>query len=344
MNKRRLLKLLAILTTLIVMGTACSRSSYDLLDVTPIPLEVPDGSYQDIAWLELKAVAMDYMPTADTHNVQTQLIIVDLVSGESYLLPDQIPSDCFETRYGRINRLPDGRLGYLWECIPHQGIARDYRLHEGDQVTHTDRELYRYPIPFWATAFSFAPDMSQWLQEKTGDGLFNELHYVVPNEPPVRLLEDSFARAGHPAWLPDGRIIFAGTPQLPESKTNVFSGLPGITAGLRQPWSIYLTDLESLLSGDVGEDDILLSGIRYIKAVKVSPNGRDLSFLGTVDQKVGLWIYRMDTGELARIWAGFGPYDWSPNGKEIIVLVREPDAETFRGRPALIELPHSLSN
>ena len=84
--------------------------------------------------------------------------------------------------------------------------------------------------------------------------------------------------------------------------------------GLSQPWSIYLTDLESLLSGDVGEENIVLSGIRYIEAVKVSPNGRDLAFLGTIDGNKGLWVYRLETGELARIWAGFGPYDWSSRG------------------------------
>jgi Tol biopolymer transport system component len=270
-------------------------------------------------------------------------MILNRDSGDNYLLPDEIPPDCRETRYGRINRLPNGLLGYLWECIPHKGIARDFRLYQWDQTTQTDQELYRYPIPFEATAFSFAPDMNYWLQEQSGDGLFNKLHFVKSGNPPVRLLESSFARAGHPSWLADGRIIFAGTQQVQESETNLFSGLPGIMGGLREPWDIYLTDLQSLVNGDVGKAQIVMSGIQYIEAVKASPDGKDVAFLGTIDDNQGLWVYRLETGELARIWAGFGPYDWSPEGDELVVLVREPDAEFFRGQPALIKIPDTLS-
>lgn len=142
--------------------------------------------------------------------------------------------------------------------------------------------------------------------------------------------------------MPDGRILFAGTPQLPESGTNLFSGLPGIMESLSEPWNIYLTDLQSLLDGTAGEDQIILSDIQYIEAVKVSPDGRIVSFLGTIDGNQGLWIYDLESGELARLWAEFGPYDWSPDGKAIMVLVPDPEAEVFRGHPARIELPESL--
>lgn len=331
--------ILRLLVLLVVTGSAaCSRQPYELLDIQPTPITVPDGYYTDIAWLEPSVLAMEYLRSLDMHNVDTRLMIFDSSSGDNYLLPDEIPQGCYETRYGRINRLPNGLLGYLWECIPQLGIARDFRLHEWDQTNRADQELYRYPIPFEATAFSVAPTMTYWLQEQSGDGLFNKLHFVMSGESPVQLLASSFARAGHPSWMPDGRIVFAGTPQLPESGTNLFSGLPGISAGLAEPWNIYLTDLDSLLSGDVGEEQLILSDIHYIEAVKASPDGQFVSFLGTIDGHEGLWIYRLATGELTRIWAGFGPYDWSPDSKALMVLVREPDAEFFRGLPARIEL------
>lgn len=333
-----------ILILLLVAGaSACSSMPYVLLDITPTTMVAPDGHYEDVAWLEADVLAMQYMPRPDTHNVNTSLMILNRDSGDYYLLPDDIPPDCYETRYGRINRLSNGLLGYLWECIPHKGIARDFRLHQWDQTKQTDQELYRYPIPFEATAFSFAPGMDYWLQEQSGDGLFNKLHFVESEKAPVRLLESSFTRAGHPSWLPDGRIIFAGSQQARESDANLFSGLPGIVGGLREPWSIYLTDLSSLLRGDVGEDQIILSSIRYIEAVKVSPDGKDVAFLGTIDNNEGLWVYRLETGELARIWEGFGPYDWSPDSDELVVLVRESEAETFRGHPAHIKMPKLLS-
>lgn len=336
--------ILRLVVLLLIAGSAaCSRQPHELLDIPPTPLATADGYYTDIAWLEPTVLAMQYSPSPDTHNVETRLKIFNLHSGDNYLLPDEIPQDCHETRYGRINRLPNGLLGYLWECIPQLGIARDFRLHQWDQAHRTDQELYRYPIPFEATAFSFAPAMDNWLQEQSGDGLGNKLHFVDSGESPMQLLESSFARAGHPSWLLDGRIIFAGTPRLPESGTNLFSGLPGISAGLAEPWNIYLTDLDSLLRGDVGEDQIILPDIQYIEAVKASPNGLFVSFLGTIDGNKGLWVYRLATGELTRVWAGFGPYDWSPDSKELMVLIREPDAEVFRGQPGRIELPQSLT-
>lgn len=239
--------------------------------------------------------------------------------------------------------IPNEQLGYLWECIPDKGIARDFRLHQYNLTEESDQELYRYPIPFWATAFSISPSMERWLQEEAGDSLSNLLHLVQQDHELVQLLESSFARAGHPYWLSADRIVFAGTPNLPESNSNLFSGLPGIRVGLGEPWTIYLTDLESLLTDSIGEKQIVLTDIQYIEAVKASPDGRFISFLGTIDDNQGLWIYQLDSGELARLWAGFGPYDWSPDSSATMILVRDPELESFRGRPARIELPESLT-
>lgn len=343
-NRMRSATVLLTVGLLVIVGlAACSPRSYSLLDIAPITVGTAESYYEDIAWLEENTLALLAMPSIDSKNSEVDLIIHELASGTEYQVPEQVSADCRVTWYGRISRLPNGLLGYLWECLPDTAMAGRFQLQKWNQVSHTDREIYQYPTPFIATAFSFAPDMSQWLQEETGDGLSNRLHYVVPNESPVRILEDGFARAGHPAWLRDGRIIFAGTPQLPESGTNLFSGLPGITADLAEPWNMYLTDLGSLLNGAVSEDQIILSDIQYIEAVKASPDGQFVSFLGTIDGNEGLWIYSLETGKLARFWAGFGPYDWSPDGKEIVMLVRDPEATVFRGQPERIVLPPYLT-
>lgn len=320
------------------------RTPYALVDITPVPVSAPLGYYQNIAWLQPEVLALEYLDSLETENWDTRLMIYDLATGENSLLSDDVPADCHETRYGRFNHLPNGNLAYLWECIPLRGIARDFRLHLWDPTTQIDQENYRYPIPFWATAFSFAPTMDRWLQEQTGDGLFNKLHYVENGQEPVQLLERSFARAGWPSWLPDGRIVFAGTPQLPESKRNIFSGVPSLMAQLNQPWNIYVTDLESLLAGSVGEEQVVLRGIVGIRGPVASPDGSALAFLGTYQGHEGLWAYRLDTKKLARVWAGFGPFAWSPDGDELMVLVREPDVKFFLGKPARIKLPDLLLN
>jgi len=329
---------------MVATTTACREKPYILLDIPPQPIPSPDGYFQDVAWLEPGVLALEHLATPDTANWDTKLMILYIDTREYYLLPDEVPPACNETRYGRMSRLPNGFFGYLKECLPSQGIARDFRMHQWDQATQTDLELYRYPIPFEATAFSFDNDMERWLQEQSGDGLFNMLYLVEIGEDPVRVLENSFARVGEPWWMPDGRILFAGTPGIPQTSGNLFSGMPGITVGLREPWNIYLTSLSSLVDGTVEEEQIILSGVRYINEVKASPNGEVITFLGTVEGEEGLWALKVDNGELVRLWGGFGPYDWSPEGNELVVLVREPNAEFFYGKPARITLPDSLLN
>lgn len=327
---------------MVATTTTCREEPYTLIDISPQPMPSPDGYYQDVAWLESQVLALEHLVTPDTANWDTRLMILDIDTREYYLLPDEVPSECNETRYGRISRLPNGLFGYLKECLPHKGIGRDFRMYQWDQATQTNLELYRYPIPFEATAFSFAPAMDKWLQEQTGDGLFNKLHLVEPGQAPIRLLESSFARVGHPWWLPDGRILIAASSHISSAAPNLFSGLPAITSGLNEPWNIYLTDLDSLVNGSVEAEQIIVSGIQYIDKVKASPNGQAITFLGTVNGKEGLWLLQVDSGEMVRIWAGSGPYDWSPEGNELIVLVREPNAEFFYGKPARIVLPDFL--
>lgn len=324
-------------------GVSCEPQSYRLIDIVPKPIDAPDGYYHDIAWIEPDTLAMVHSDSLETHNTARRLMILNTESQGSRLLPYDVPPDCARIRYGRINRLPDVQLGYLWECIPHATSAGDFALHQYDLVTQYDQELYRYQSPYWPTAFAFESMMERWLQEEAGDGLSNSLYLVQPDREPTRLLEASFARTGHPFWMPDGQIVFAGTPNLPESGFNLFSGLRAIRASLNEPWTIYMTDLESLLNDSVVEEQIILSDIQYIEAVKASSDGQYISFLGTIGDNQGLWIYQLESGQLARLWAGFGPYDWSPDSSAIVILVREPEQELFRGRPARIELPESLT-
>lgn len=336
--RRMLISLTALVLVLFATLLGCSQRAYTLLDYAPTSLAAPDGYYRDIAWLEPNVLALLQSPTLEIDESGMRLMVYDFLSGQIYLLPDETPQECFDTWYGRINRLPNGLLGYLVECIPHRGIGRDFRLHEWNQITQTNRELFRYPTPFEATAFSFAPDMNTWLQEKSGDGLFNKLYYVEPEGRIIQLLADSFARAGMPSWLPDGRILFAGTPYMPKQETNLFSGLPGIQAGLGQPWNIYLTRLEALRGDALSEEQIIVSEIKYMEALAVAPDGEAFAFLGTIDGHQGLWVCSTVTGDLTRVWEGFGPFAWSPDGDKIAVLVREPTADIFLGQPAIINL------
>jgi hypothetical protein len=295
-----------------------------------------------VVWLNSDKLVLEYQSTLGTEHWETQLMALDLVTGSTMFLPDDIPPECHETSYGRMSRLPSGQLGYLRECFPHKGVVRDFRLHVWDFETYGEQYQYQLPLRMWATQFSFSTDLYQWLQEGTGDGIFNNLHLFRLGEEPKQLLTDEFERVGHPVWLANDQIYFAGTPRLPENRTNIFSGLPGLRNQLMAPWHVYATTLSLLEKGKVSDVDIILKDIVNIKGLTATSDGTKIAFLGTYYGNVGLWLYDVSTQQMVRIWDEFGPFAWSPDGAKIIVLIREPGAEVFAGRPAVIELPAPL--
>ena len=79
-----------------------------------------------------------------------------------------------------------------------------------------------------------------------------------------------------------------------------------------------------------------------IRGPRVSPVGNRIAFLGTYDGHNGLWVYDLDTKELARLWNGFGPFDWSPDGSKLVVLENDPASDSFDGHPGILEVPKVL--
>jgi Tol biopolymer transport system component len=186
--------------------------------------------------------------------------------------------------------------------------------------------------------FAFAPDMSLIMQEESeGSGLNNKL-YWVNTDGSMELALRNFERARSPTWSSDGRLIaFVGTADYSD-QTDGLLNWSQIESRLLHPWDLYLMEPDSkdirILIPDLGRPYLL----------KWSPMDTNLlSFAGHIyDEIPGIWILDTETLQLTRIWNRNADYDWSPDGRSVVIIAEEGESEDRRTLPVIVDLPSSL--
>ncbi len=157
--------------------------------------------------------------------------------------------------------------------------------------------------------------MSEIIQENAvGSGLNNELYRFQLGREGKQIFSH-FQRAAKPSWSSDGKsIIFAGTESTPYDSPTTSRDIENL---LFYPWTIYVMDADG---SQVRE---LLTGVSYPGTLSWSPDGRWIAFSATYVNKRGIWLFEVDTETVRLISERYGPFDWSPNSKQLIVLERE---------------------
>ena len=105
-----------------------------------------------------------------------------------------------------------------------------------------------------------------------------------------------------------------------------------------EPWSIFLQ------RGSQHPTKIM-SDVQLAAFVKWSPFGRWLSFRGKYQDLDGIWVLDTETSQLTRVWNDQSFYDWSPDGKHMVVIERTKRAEIDgedRTQPVIIDMPPQL--
>jgi Tol biopolymer transport system component len=165
-----------------------------------------------------------------------------------------------------------------------------------------------------AGQFSFAPDMSELIQEDmTGRFLSNMLFYRK-GDTSTQIISN-FTRAMYPDWSPHKReISFWGTESYPGGSPHNFTTLPEILGLNSYPWDLYISTPE-------GTNLIkVLSSVEDPGSIKWSPKENVIAFSGTIDGNPGVFLIDPETPKVKRFWSKAGDFDWSPDGSKMVIV------------------------
>jgi len=318
---RKWVNVLSYITLLLL--AACRLLGYtdSQAKVTANKLDLPPAHYESVAWLTANEVALTYRNPEEREGT-TRVALLNLESRrlEDIILPPQ-EEGCSPVAswINDLSRLSNGNLVYTFFCIDG-GLSGE--LTEWDRESRATSQLIRYPN-FGPGPFSVSPDMTEVLQENPVGGILsNELHQFEIGGEGQRILAD-FKRAGSPSWAPDGRsFIFVGTKSTPFDSPETFEDVEGLALS---PWTIYE------MSADETEPRELVSGVNRV-ILQWSPDGNKIAFAGEYQDQSGIWLLDKASGEVSLIWPYSTPFDWSPDGRSIVILPGENNG------------PFSLSN
>jgi Tol biopolymer transport system component len=317
---------------------ACQYRYHDVSkEIVSHPLSFPEGQYGDIAWVNDDQLVIQYAPEHET-SAENRLKAYS-ISDDNWIdiQSPSIPEECLNAWPGKLGRLPDGALGFIFVCPG--GNDPDF-LYRWDNETGLVEKILEYPKNIFASTFAFSPDMSVLLQEDAnGPYLSNRIIRILTGGEYEPLFRD-FRRAMSPSWSPDGKIIaFFGTKTYPREQ-NGFDTWNDIEALLRYPWDIYFMD-----DASGGNLRIAVRSVSNAGILKWSPTDNILAFLGIYLGKKGIWLYNPATSQMTRIWGKWANFDWSPDGRRMFLLEEGPHVsfdEVQNEYPSIIDIPEEL--
>jgi WD40-like Beta Propeller Repeat len=298
-------------------------------------LSIPHGSYLDTAWLGEDKIAFLYASDPNAEIWDYQIFLHKLGTQEWHILSTPHAPECKLVSYAALERLPNFQLGFVSTCLVDHGQSTSEisSLSMWDAHNNSVQVLQRYPEPFTAGPYTFAPAMTELIQEQpVGSGLNNKIYRVSRNGQ-MQQLFPNYQRVATPSWSPDGgKIAFLGTEIYPENK----SGTPLTTSQIQDlfnyPWDLYVMDANG------SNVHIVLKGIEKEGLVQWSPLGTFLAFAGKYKNQEGVWILNIDTLQVFRVWPYSTVYDWSPDGRQMVIIQKKKEDGVEREQPVIVDL------
>lgn len=300
----------------------------------------PDYGYAPV-WLTENEI---FLPSGNVPNFQGGAIY-DLVTNEFRALLSEFKLDCFRGEFHDWSRLPNGKLGFLYECRDEDLLlVGDFLIAWDNQTNQYEilKEYVRGSFPGGSAEFAVAHEFDEVLQEANGGGVGHQLYHVSLEEDEIIQLFPDFYRASSPSWSPDGQqFVFAGNESAPSLLDSIFAGYQNLQNEIYKPWNLYIADR----NGDNFQE--VFSGVRFVDTVKWSPQDQDIiAFRGEYNEKLGLWLFNLDSKSLLFLWPEGDSrklrFDWSPDGIQIVLLDcknNNVDAISISCRPIIVTTP-----
>jgi hypothetical protein len=210
-NKHRVIWLVS-LGVAVIIGLALwpyeKRTYTDLTStIDSQHLPVTEGSYRNVAWLTDQSIAFLYSESGSAGLWEYQVILYHLISQEWKEVPIAINVDakCRTSWIKGLQRLPDGTLGFQHTCVL-DGADDNIQLFSLNSDTGEMKLLYDYPHQMFPRYYSFAPDMAEFLQARTG-GMQNNFIFLIGRDGDITRLFEGHQHVAVPAWSPDGNRI-----------------------------------------------------------------------------------------------------------------------------------------
>ena len=319
------MKLLRILATslIVILLTGCQYHFLDLsAQLKQIPVHFPRNEYfLEPAWLSDKTIAFveTTTPNIFTNRTNTpQLGFYDVNAQIWTGLQASSDPNCRSLNFIYLQRLPNKQLGFLETCSTYAGGV-SHTVQEIDTTTGKLQPLIERESIANPGKFTFSPDMSEAVQESTvGPGLSNQIYYVKNNSWIQTV--PNFTRAMLPTWSPtDREIAFWGTENYPGGDPNNFQSFSQIQGLALYPWDLFLATPEGT------NQKILISSVNDPYLIKWSPSGNKIGFAGAFEGVEGVWLVNPSTSTITRIWPTRSDFDWSPDGRKMVILDQTED-------------------
>lgn len=339
---------ISLLIFWIVVLTSCSNHITvhdETANIKSQPLleHSPEYGYAPV-WLNENDL---FLPSGDVPNFQGGAIY-NLATDKLQALQPKLDLECFQGDFYAWSRLPDGRLGFLYECRDENTFLVGEYLIAWDNQKDQYEILTRYVVdsfPGGAEEYAIAREFDELIQESNGGGIMHRLYRASLNDGEIIQLFPNLYRAGSPSWSPNGEeFVFAGNDSGSRLLKSIFAGYLNLRNEIYQPWNLYIVD------GNGENLQEILSGIRFVDTVKWSPRDKQfIAFRGEYENRLGLWLFDLDSKALTFLWPESERrklrFDWSPDGTKLVVMDCidnedwVDDEDSAYCRPTIIEKP-----
>jgi hypothetical protein len=340
--------LLSIVFTALLVG--CSPKQLDVQHLVvkrEINIPLRSAFYSDVAWLSENTIGLVYylkVPDTTAPSPDDLLSIFNFNTSDLKTIAMPKTDATCESKWlaskwepGVISRANQGNLVIAAECSADP-MGGPVLLLKYDVLTSELQKLSDYNKQrVGLLHFAFLSENELVQERPVGHPMNNQLYKVsLVDGSATRLLPD-FLRARWPTWSPQNQLVgFWGTAQFPGKEPEGLYTFNDIEVLVRAPWDLYVMDK------DGNNPQIIFPLISNIGGLAWSPNGDWLAFGGKVDNVEGIWLLNINDRRPIRIYDQNDIFDWSPDGREIIIIgTKEFDAKNndVPVKAYILELP-----